>query len=285
MYRIAVLAALTAQLALSALAQKKEQFVEMQRDIALLQDQLRTLEKSQGDRLQAIEKSLAVAIDNQGKIAATLSAMERNLTAQQKALVAPAAAIGSKVDDLSTEVGAFRGQLEEINSSLRRVQGQMVDMSNAIKILQAPPPAPAPQVPDPNQPPPGMTSETLYQGAMRAKSAGQYDLAMQQFTDYLRYYGQTDLAANAQFYIGEIYYSQQNFEEALRAFDAVLERFAGGNKTPDAQYMKGMTLLKMDRKADARTEFSALVKQAPGSEQAAKARDQLKRLTPAGKKR
>lgn len=285
MYRIAAVAALGSLLGVSALAQKKEQFVEMQRDIALLQDQLRSIEKSQSERLQAIEKTLAVAIDNQGKISATLAAMERNLTAQQKALVAPAATIGSKVEDLSTEVGAFRGQLEEINSGLRKMQAQMVDMNNAIKVLQAPPPAPAPAAIDPNQPPPGMTSETLYQGAMRAKSAGQYDLALQQFTDYLRFYGQTDLAANAQFYIGEILYNQQSYDDALKAFDTVLERFAGGNKTADAQYMKGMALLKMDRKADARTEFAALVKQSPNSEQAAKARDQLKRLTPAGKKR
>ena len=54
---------------------------------------------------------------------------------------------------------------------------------------------------------------------------GQYDLAMQSFQDYLKYYSDTDRASNAQFYIGECYYSQKNYKDAISAY---------GNVRPDA---------------------------------------------------
>jgi len=102
-------------------------------------------------------------------------------------------------------------------------------------------------------------------------------------------HGQTDLAPNAQFYIGETYYSQQKYDEAIQAFDSVLEKYPEGTKTLDAMYMKGMALARKGDRTAATAEFRALVKQAPTSEQASKARDQLKRLTaapaPAPKKR
>lgn len=269
----------TALLAVTALGQKKEQFVEMQRDIALLSDQLKTIEKSQNDKLDALQRFVQQAIDNQGKITAAIATLQSGFAAQQKALTAPVATIGSKVDEMSTEVGSFREQLAEINASLKKMQAQLTDTSNAIKILQAPPAAP--MAPDANSPPPGMTAQSLYDSARQAKSAGQFDLAAQQFTDYLRFYPQTELASNAEFYLGEIHYSQQRYDEAIKSFDTVLEKYPDGNKTLDAMYMKGMSLARMDNRTGAATEFRALIKKSPTSEQAAKARDQLKRLTPA----
>ena len=269
-------------------AQSKQQFQDMQRDIGLLQDQLRTLEKSQSDKLDAVIKMLQEAVDNQNKVTGAVQNLQIGLSSQEKRLTTPVATMGSKVDEMSNEVGGFREQLAEINSSLRKMQAQMTDMANAIKILQAPPSAPgAPSTGD--APPPGMTAQTLYDGARQAKAAGQLDLALQQFNDYLRYYGQTDLAPNAQFYIGETYYSQQKLDEAIQAFDSVLEKYPEGTKTLDAMYMKGMALARKGDRTAATAEFRALVKQAPTSEQASKARDQLKRLTtappPAPKKR
>jgi len=270
-------------------AQSKQQFQDMQRDIGLLQDQLRTLEKSQSDKLDALMKTLHEAADNQNKITGAVQNLQIGLSSQEKRLTTPVATMGSKIDEMSNEVGGFREQLAEINSSIRKMQAQMTDMANAIKILQAPPAAPGSPSAGGEAPPPGMTAQTLYDGARQAKAAGQMDLALQQFNDYLRYYSQTDLAPNAQFYIGETYYSQQKYDEAIQAFDSVLEKYPEGTKTLDAMYMKGMALARKGDRTAATAEFRALVKQAPTSEQASKARDQLKRLTaapaPAPKKR
>ena len=85
--------------------------------------------------------------------------------------------------------------------------------------------------------------------------AGKYDIAFQEFSDYLKYFSNTDLAPNAQYYIANIYYRKADYNNALTAFDAVLEKFSDNPKTPDARYMKAMCLVKLGRNDSAAREF------------------------------
>ena len=62
---------------------------------------------------------------------------------------------------------------------------------------------------------------------MRDRTAGNLDLAMQEFNDFLRYFSATELAPNAQFYVGMTYYDKGDMESAIRAFDLVLEKYRG----------------------------------------------------------
>src|SRR6187455_1555902 len=86
-------------------AQSKQQFQDMQRDIGLLQDQLRTLEKSQSDKLDALMKTLHEAADNQNKITGAVQNLQIGLSSQEKRLTTPVATMGSKIDEMSNEVG------------------------------------------------------------------------------------------------------------------------------------------------------------------------------------
>lgn len=121
-------------------------------------------------------------------------------------------------------------------------------------------------VPLPSGPPAGLSADTLYSNGYRDYSTAKYDLALQEFNDYLKYFSTTLFAANAQYYIGDISYKKNDFPAALRAFDAVLERFPDGNKTPDAHYMKALSLLKLDRNDAAATEFRDIVKRYPDTD-------------------
>ncbi len=114
---------------------------------------------------------------------------------------------------------------------------------------------------------------------MRDKSAGNYDLALQEFNNYLRYFSDTELAPNAQYYIGEVHYIRKEYEEALAAFDLVLEKFPQNTKTLDAHYEKGLVLEQLGRKSAAGEEFLEVIRLAPrGHELASKARAERRRL-------
>ena len=67
-------------------------------------------------------------------------------------------------------------------------------------------------------------------------------------------------------------------ENALKAFDQVLERYPANNKTPDALLMKGKTLVKLDKRNAGASEFRELIKRYPSSDAAVKARAQLKQM-------
>jgi TolA-binding protein len=124
----------------------------------------------------------------------------------------------------------------------------------------------------------------LYKDALRDKSAGNNDLALDEFKKYLAWFAATDLAPNAQYYIGEILFNQKNFDDAVQAFDGVIT-LPRNAKTLDARFMKGRALVRLGQKTDAAREFRAISAASPGSDIARRAQDELHALNAAPAKK
>jgi tol-pal system protein YbgF len=267
------------------------EIVELQRDVALLQEQVRTLQRSQDEKLSAIQVLVQQAVDAANKANTSVALLQNNLQQsireQQSKVVAPVVDVGAKIDQMTSDFQALRESVADISSQVGKLQQQMVDINNAVRTMQTPAaPPPGSSGPGAALGPPGaaagsvppVPAETLYQNAMRDRSGGKDDLALQEFSDYLKYYGNTDLAPNAQFYIGEIHLRQGNLDNALREFDLVLEKYPDNSKTADALYMKGRTLVQMGKRTQGKQEFCELVKRFPSNDLASKARTQVKAL-------
>jgi len=255
---------------------------ELQRDVAQLQDMVRSLQQSQNEKLAALTVMVQQALDASNKantsVAVLDSSIRQTLRDQEKNVVAPVAGVGAKVDQMTTEFQALRESVADIASRLGKLQAQMVDMQNAVRTINAPP-APPPGAPAPGAAgSPPAPAETLYANAQRDRLGGKLDLALQEFADYLKYYPTTELAPNAQYYIAEIHFAQGDFDSALKEFDMVLEKYPDNNKTADALYMKGQTLVKMGRRTQGGQEFQELIKRYPGSDLSNKACTQLKAM-------
>jgi TolA-binding protein len=182
---------------------------------------------------------------------------------------------------MSNEFQAVRVTIDDLGSRLGKLQQNLVDLNQTIKVIQAPPSAPPPAggTSGPGSASmggsPSANAETIYSSAMRDKNGGNDDLALQGFNEYLRFYGNTEMAPNAQYYIGEVFYNRKDYDNALKAFDLVLERYPDNNKTLDATYMKGRTLVQMGERSKGADEFRTVVNKAPRSELASKAKAQL----------
>lgn len=266
-----------------AFAASKE-IVELQRDVALLQEQLRTMQRSQDEKFAAITELLRQTLDSAQKANTSVAVMEnnfrQNLRDQEKNVVGPVVGVGTKIDQMSSDFRALQAAVSDLTSLMGKLQQQITDVNTQIKLIQSPP-TPPPTVPGapgtapaPTGPPP-MPAEALYNNALRDRSGGKVDLALQEFGDYLKWYGNTELAPNAQFYIADIHLSQGDLESALKEFDMVLERYPDNAKTPDAMYMKGVTLVKMGRRTDGAAEFRELMKRFPNNDLSKKACAQL----------
>jgi len=267
----------------SIFGQKKE-ILEMQRDILQMQDQLRSLQRSQDEKLAALQVLLQQTLDAANKANTATAVLEASLRDklkdQEKNLVVPVAGLGTKVDQMSSDFSSVRESVADLTSRLGKLQNQVADLSQAIRTLSAPPPPPPGAAPTAGGPPAGVSAEQLYTAAMRDRTSGNADLAIAQFKDYIQYFGGSDLAPNAQYYIGEIEYLRGDYTAALAAFDKLLEAYPDNTKTADALLLKGRALVKSGYKAEARTEFETLVKKFPSHENAAKARMELRALTP-----
>ena len=267
-----------------------KEIVELSRDVAILQEQMRALQRSQDEKLSAIQVLVQQALDAANKantsVALLQSSLQQTSKDQQTKVVTTVTDMGAKVDTLTTDFSALRESVADISSQVGKLQQQMVDIGNAVRSIQAPAAAPPPAGTIGNGPGPGaaagslppVSSETLYQNANRDRSGGKDDLALQEYNDYLKYYGNTDLAPNAQYYIAEIHFRQNKLDEALQEFDMVLEKYPDNNKTPDALYIKGATLVKTGKRTQGKQEFCELAKRFPSSDLASKAKSQVKAL-------
>ena len=270
-------------------AQKKE-YVELQRDVSLLQDQMRTMQRGQDEKFAALEVLLKQIAESSNRSNTAVAVLESKVTdklvQQEKQLALPLANMGTKVDAMGNDFGGVREAIHDLESKIGKMQGQLVDLSSLVKLinekpLQAPPPPVQPNA-DPAKPgatlPAGCTgtaAEDLFNNAMRDRQGGNSDLAVQEFQDVLKCYGSTDYAPSSLYYIGVIYYLRGDHENAISTFDKVLSDYPGNAKVPDTMLLKGRALARIGQKEDAKKEFKALIAKFPDSDSASKARVDL----------
>jgi tol-pal system protein YbgF len=263
---------------------------ELQRDVAMLQDQVRTLQRAQDEKFAAMQALVQQTLESVNRTNTTLAVMENKfndtMKQQQLSVSQPVASVGQKLDQMSEDFRAVRESVLDMNTRMGKLDAKMADLQNLINAIRtppAPPPGASPSSGDigsttqvPSGPPAGMSAGDTYTNAFRDYRGQKYDLALPEFNDYLKYFSKTDLAPNAQYYIGDIYYRKADYENALQAFDAVLEHYSENSKTPDAHFMKGMSLRKMEKRDAAAREFRDVYAKYPDSEVAASAKEQLK---------
>ena len=255
---------------------------ELQRDVGLLQEQVKSLQRSQDEKLTALTVMVQQAINTAQQANTSVNQIQGGFQQNQRDLetkvVTPVVAASSRMDQLSNDFRTMQQSVTDLSMVLSKLQAQITDLSNAVKVIQAPPPPPptAPSGPGTaSAETPAVPASTLYDNATRDRTSGKLDLALQEFSDYLKWYGNTDYAPNAQFYIAFIHYSQGDYDNALKEFDLVLEKYQDNNKTPDALYYKGMSLLKQGRRTQGAEEFKEFLKRFPNHDLSRQACSQL----------
>jgi TolA-binding protein len=269
------------------MAQKREDFIALQRDVAQLQDQMKQMQTEQNQKLAALQTLIQQALDASTKVNAEMGSLQNSLRTglaeQQNRTAAPLATLNNKVNQVSEDVGAIKENVADIESRLTKLDSKLSDISTAVRTLSTPPPAPPTQAnAQAGGPsiPPGVTAESLFENARRDVSSGKDDLAMQELTDYLRYFPQGPNAPEALYDQGIIYDRAKppQYDDAIQAFDAVVERYPENPKTPEAQYMKGVDLMKAGRKTEAGAEFRDFLKTYPNHANAGRAQAHLREL-------
>lgn len=268
---------------------------ELQRDVAQLQDQLKQLQTSQDRQLAEIrvlvQQSLSAATDATKSVAVIQSGFQQNLRDQESKVVTPVVGLNTRMDQMSQDMRTLQQAVGDLTGLMSKMQAQLTDLNNAVKVMSQPAPPPpsasstgaAPGEPaggiaagaPPANTAPTISASDLYNNANRDRNGGKLDLSLQEYSDYLRWYGNTDLAPNAQYYIAWIHASQGDYTNAIREYDAVLEKYPDNNKTPDAMYGKGVALTRMGRRTDGAREFQELIKRFPSNGLAGQACTQL----------
>ncbi len=127
------------------------------------------------------------------------------------------------------------------------------------------PMAPATPAPTPKPAPRLSPEKAAYKHALDLVRGGQATAGRAQFEAFLQAYPQSSLAANAYYWIGESYYSQANYTNALYAFKQVTTHYPRHHKTSDALLKAGLTYQKLGDSANAQMQYRALLADFPNS--------------------
>ncbi|MGH9357819.1 MAG: tol-pal system protein YbgF [Terriglobia bacterium] len=251
---------------------------------------------TQLDNLQQQVQTLQRTVDTQTAVLKTLVQQTNDSVNGMKTVIGRLQeAEQQNLASTANQFNVMNGQVQELSASLDEAKGEISKLSDQLaqtqKILQTinvTPPANTSTQGQPGSSPNGPAAangplpipdpSSLYNSAYADYTQGQYALAIQGFTQYLQDYGDTDLASNAQFYIGDSYYLQKKYKEAIQEYDQCIERYPKGNKTAAAYLKKGYALIALKDEAAGRRELLALLKRYPHSHEADLARDRLNRL-------
>jgi TolA-binding protein len=277
------------------MAQKRDDILSIQRDVAQLQDQVKQLQAGQDQKIATLESLIKQALEESGQVSSAAAALQRTLAdrlnEQQSRVEAPIAALGSKVDQSGDDLRAARENLADLGRRMANLDNKLADISSAVRTLSttavAPPPpgasvSAATSAPAASSAPPGVTADSLWKKAVRDYTGARDKQALSEFADFTKYFPQDTNAAEAQYYMGLIYDHGEQYDDAAQVFEAVTERYPDSPKAADAMYMKGVEYQKAKSDKKAIAAYRAFLKQYPNHANAAKARARLRTLAASG---
>ena len=262
------------------------------REIIQIQEQLDTMQHAVENMQKTVDSQTAVLRTLIEQVNDNVNAMKITIAELQRTNSQNLATSNSRFDAVTSQIQALNESLEEAKTRLSKLSDQMTQTQNIVQTLNtqnaqnagatASNPAGGPPVAGAgNQPapPPLPDPETLYKSGLNDYTTGRYDLAIQEFQQYVQAYGDSDLASNAQFYIGDSYYNQKKYDQAVQEYNKCLERYPTGNKLAAAQLKKAYALIALGNTQAGQRELRSLLRRFPHSHEADLARQRLRQLS------
>lgn len=229
-------------------AEFKVAFDQLKAEVIVLERQVRALQEASDRNSGQMNTLITQIIDN---VTAIRQAQSRVAEGSTSAI--------SSVNGIGERVAAT-------NQRIDRLSEQLAELKKLVENL--------PKLPTFTQITPG-NPDQLFAAAYGDYSRGNYDLAISEFRQYVETYPASEMADNAQYWIGECFFARRQFNEAIAEFDKVTANFSKGDKVPAARLKKGMALAELGQTEAAKQEFTALMKLYPKSNEAALARQQI----------
>jgi tol-pal system protein YbgF len=254
-----------------AAAGTKEQLIQLQTTVQILQDNMAKMQQSFDERMGVMKDLITQQTDNVNKMTTTIQSLQKSLQQQGNDS-------SGKVDAVQGQIQSLHDSVDELKARLTKVGKQLDDIQSAQQTVNAAAAAQPPAAAQ-NQAPP---ADQLYSSALSDFNAGKNELAAQEFAQFIQAYGTNDLAGNAQFYLGEIDYRKGNYQVAVQDYNKVLDQYPGGNKAAAAQLKKGFALLELNQREAGVKELRSLIARFPKSPEAVQAKERINRLGAAG---
>lgn len=232
----------------------------VQKSLTNINEELVVVQKSITDMQTSIEDLQAGAARSGADLAANTDAI---------------AELRSELAYLNNEIMMMKGNSSK--SAMAPVQEETKTLPGVASVIEV-------NVPKPNQnddqqiiiiDEASSSKNSVYSYAIELNNQGKYTEARAKFQEFLSQYPNDKLAGNAQYWIGETYYSTNDMKNAIQAFKNVLDKYSKSVKVPDAMLKIGYAYDKMGDRTQAVNSLNDLLKKYPKSRPAKLASEKL----------
>ncbi len=230
---------------------------QLMADLRMLQEQTQLLQNvlnSVTDTLKAVNTRLDQQAETTRKAFADQKLVIDNLTNDVRV-------IREKLDDNNVRIGSLTQEVDSLRQSMQQIGSRPSPTAEpepagaAVSGLTPGGGPPAPLV--------NVSPQKLFESARSDYYAGQYDLAITGFSEFIRAFPKSDQADDAQVLICNAYLTDGKYDKAVEACDVAIRTYPTGDKIPEAYYRKGVALQALKDLAGARDAFERAVKADP----------------------
>ena len=248
-------------------------------DIRMLHEQTMRLQRSISDldeSLQALSRQLDGQADATVRAFADQRLLVDNVAGDVRILREKLDDTNVRISSMSQEVEALRVAIPPLGMRMTMPAAEPVIDPETGLVAEGPrePLVPAPAV----RLNPGVSPQRMYDTAWADYTNGQWELAVEGFEAYLNTFPRSELADDAQFYIGQTRYADGQFQESVAAFEDVLLNYPDGDVVPEAAYKRGLALDRLGETERAQQAFELVVENYPDNAMATLAQQALDRL-------
>jgi TolA-binding protein len=272
-----------------------KEIIQLQVQVQALQNAVQHLQQTDAEQMGAIQNIVQQTSNTVIQMNQTISALQNQLQAQQQSG-------GGAIQQVSTQIQSLNDSVDELRTRIEKLSHQMDQVESQLQNVQQPAATPgsatspnsqtdgqgqtapadsgngAPQPQAAMQQPAFPPIQQLYQVALSDYEGARYKLAASEFGDVVKDYPLDELSGSAQFYIGEANYHLHNYHAAIKAYEAVLQNFAGNPKAPASRLHKAYAELALGEHEAGVHDLKALIARYPQTPEASQARVRLRGL-------
>lgn len=228
------------------------------------------LGKLKSETKEELEKNLSDLQQNTGNLRKEAADLQANI----EGVKVDMQALSGKLDDLalaakkpSDDLALLREDAERRFSAL---EARLTKLEQAFTAQQHAAEAKAAEL--------EKTPDALYQKGLGTFKSGDMQKAREAFARFIQLYPNHDLAANAHYWLGEAYYNEKNYEQAILEFQDVIKNFPKKEKVPAALLKQAMAFRELGDMKSARYLYKKVIEEFPAGDEAKTAREKLKGL-------
>lgn len=206
-------------------------------------------------------------LTSQAELSRRISALEKKLDVTRETVQASRAEGDTRYRDMSQRLDVLDGKLEESGARVTQLSQKLLTVRRRMAADSTGTGA--------RDTTASLDPEAMYQAAYSDVAAGRYNLARESFLTYLQHFPDSDVADNAQYWIGECDYGTGDFAGAIVDFQKVIDNYPKGDKVPAAMFKIGVSYSRLKNMNDANKYYRSVIQKYPKSPEAALAKERL----------